>query len=182
VKLGERSGADSTPRKTAYNRPPFAYARAEVPSKPKTWYNHEIIFAFMQLLIAIGVLAAAFVLIRIWTGAMNVRVVEEESLASVEQKHPFLPKLGAIAVSVIIAGTLLVLSLKYGKNTSLQSFTGSTAAIRTIVVFLGILGFGLFDHRLKESWHSINLIMDGDIDEITHALKNYFAAQRETSS
>lgn len=38
------------------------------------------------------------------------------------------------------------------------------------------------DHRLKESWHSINLIMDGDIDEITHALKNYFAAQRETSA
>ncbi len=30
------------------------------------------------------------------------------------------------------------------------------------------------DHRLKESWHSINLIMDGDIDEITHALKDYF--------
>lgn len=30
------------------------------------------------------------------------------------------------------------------------------------------------DHRLKESWHSINLIMDGDIDEITHALKDFF--------
>lgn len=38
------------------------------------------------------------------------------------------------------------------------------------------------DHRLKESWHSINLIIDGDIDEITHALKNYFATQRETSA
>jgi len=38
------------------------------------------------------------------------------------------------------------------------------------------------DHRLKESWHSINLIMDGDLDEITHALKNYFAAGREASA
>jgi peptide chain release factor 1 len=38
------------------------------------------------------------------------------------------------------------------------------------------------DHRLKQSWHSINLIMEGDLDEITQALKNYFAAQRETSS
>jgi peptide chain release factor 1 len=38
------------------------------------------------------------------------------------------------------------------------------------------------DHRLKESWHSINLIIDGDIDEITHALKNYFAAGREASA
>lgn len=38
------------------------------------------------------------------------------------------------------------------------------------------------DHRLKQSWHSINLIMEGDLDEITQALKNYFTAQRETSS
>jgi peptide chain release factor 1 len=38
------------------------------------------------------------------------------------------------------------------------------------------------DHRLKQSWHSINLIMEGDISEIMYALKNYFAAARETSA
>ncbi len=38
------------------------------------------------------------------------------------------------------------------------------------------------DHRLKQSWHSINLIMEGDIREIMYALKKYFTEQRETSS
>ena len=38
------------------------------------------------------------------------------------------------------------------------------------------------DHRLKQSWHSINLIMEGDISEIMYVLKNYFAEQRETSA
>ncbi len=33
------------------------------------------------------------------------------------------------------------------------------------------------DHRVNESWHSIKLIMDGEIDEITHALKEYFNNQ-----
>lgn len=30
------------------------------------------------------------------------------------------------------------------------------------------------DHRINQSWHSIRLIMEGEIDEITHALKQYF--------
>lgn len=38
------------------------------------------------------------------------------------------------------------------------------------------------DHRLKESWHSINLIMEGEIDTIVYALKNYFSAQHQTNA
>lgn len=38
------------------------------------------------------------------------------------------------------------------------------------------------DHRLKESWHSINLIMEGELEEIIYALKNYFTAQHQTSA
>ncbi len=34
------------------------------------------------------------------------------------------------------------------------------------------------DHRINQSWHSIKLIMDGEIDEITHALKEYFNQAR----
>ncbi len=34
------------------------------------------------------------------------------------------------------------------------------------------------DHRINQSWHSIKLIMDGDIDEITHALKDHFNAAK----
>ncbi len=104
----------------------------------------------MNFLIVIGSIAAAGLLIRIWTGALNVKAVEEESLAAVEQKHPYLPKPGAIAVSVLIAGILFFLSLKYNTKTSLASLTGSTAAIRTIVVFLLISVFGFFD---RYRWH-----------------------------
>ncbi len=32
------------------------------------------------------------------------------------------------------------------------------------------------DHRINQSWHSIRLIMDGQIDEITNALKDHFSA------
>lgn len=104
----------------------------------------------MQMLILIGSGLAAVLLVRIWTGAMNVRTVDEQSLASIERLHPYLPKCGAIAVSVIIAGVLFVLSLKYGTATSLQSLTGSTALKRTMVVFLLISAFGLFD---QARWH-----------------------------
>lgn len=104
----------------------------------------------MQALIAIGAIIAAIILIRIWTGVMNVQVIEEESLASVEKRHPYLPKFGAIAASACIAGILFFLSLKYGKNTSIASLRGTTAAIRTAVVFVAIVAFGLFD-QLR--WH-----------------------------
>lgn len=104
----------------------------------------------MQLLVAIGVLIAAFVLIRIWTGAMNVRSVEQESLSAIEEKHPYLPHRGAIVVSVIVAVTLLALSFLFAKNAVLRSFLSSTAVIRTIVVFAIISAFGIFD---RFRWH-----------------------------
>lgn len=104
----------------------------------------------IQFLIIIGAIGAAFILIRVWTGAMNVKAVDEESLASIEKTHPYLPKMGAIAASVIIAGLLFALSLRYGKNTSLVSMTGSTAFYRTIFVFIAISALGMFD-QLR--WH-----------------------------
>ncbi len=38
------------------------------------------------------------------------------------------------------------------------------------------------DHRLKQSWHSINLIMEGDIDEIIQTVKDFFAAGKIPSA
>ncbi|MSR67764.1 PrsW family intramembrane metalloprotease [Candidatus Peribacteria bacterium] len=104
----------------------------------------------MQILLAIGSVIAAIVLIKIWTGAMNVKVIDNESLASVEARHPYLPKFGAIAVSVVIAGFLFTLSLKFGKNTSIASLWGSAALYRTIFVFLAICALGLFE---RGRWH-----------------------------
>ncbi len=106
----------------------------------------------MQILFAAGIVVAVVVLIRVWTGAMNFHVVEQESLEAVERKQVYLPKFGAIAVSVIIGGALIFLSLKYGKNTSLASLTGSTAMSRTLFVFVAISALGIFD---QFRWHGL---------------------------
>lgn len=99
----------------------------------------------MRILAIIIALGSAAVLIRVWTGVMNVQSIDDQNLAHIEKKHPYLPKFGAIIVSVLIAGLLFILSIKYGKNTSLSSLTGSSAFIRSIIVFSVILGFGIFD-------------------------------------
>jgi hypothetical protein len=104
----------------------------------------------MQFLVAAGVIIATIALIRIWTGALNVKAVEEESLSAIERSQPYLPKIGAILFSIIVATVLFVLSLRYGKNTSLESLTGSSAVFRTFIVFAGISAFGLFD---QFRWH-----------------------------
>lgn len=104
----------------------------------------------MQFLIAVGVVFATVALIRIWTGALNVKAIEEQSLSSIERNQPYLPKIGAIAFSIFIAGLLFFLSLRYGKNTSIASLAGSSAVLRTFVVFAGISAFGLFD---QFRWH-----------------------------
>ncbi len=38
------------------------------------------------------------------------------------------------------------------------------------------------DHRLNQSWHSIKLIMEGEIDEIIAATKEYFTQQSQTKT
>ncbi|MDD5055869.1 MAG: PrsW family glutamic-type intramembrane protease [Candidatus Peribacteraceae bacterium] len=106
----------------------------------------------MQIFLAAGVVVAVIVLVRVWTGAMNFHVVEEESLEAVERKQVYLPKFGAITVSVVIGGALIFLSLRYGKNTSLQSLTGSAAMARTLFVFVAISALGLFD---QFRWHGL---------------------------
>lgn len=106
----------------------------------------------MQILLAAGVVVAVIVLVRVWTGAMNFHIVEEESLETVERKQVYLPKFGAIAVSVLIGGALLFLSLRYGKNTSLESLIGSAAMGRTLFVFVAISALGLFD---QFRWHGL---------------------------
>ncbi len=104
----------------------------------------------MQILLFVGVAVAAIVLIKIWTGAMNAKILKEETSDSVEKRHSSLPKTGAILISIVVAGVLFFLSLKYGKNTSLASLRGSSALYRTVFVFIAICAFGLFD---RKRWH-----------------------------
>ena len=66
----------------------------------------------INILIAIGSIGAAVILIKIWTGAMHVKAIDEEPIANIEKRQPYLPKMGAIAISVLIAGSLFMLSLQ----------------------------------------------------------------------
>lgn len=99
-------------------------------------------------LIVIGVLGAAVLLMRVWTGALELRTVEHESLASIERRRPYLPRPGAVAISVIVAGILGALSLRYGSMSSVETFVGADAMLRTGIVFAGIVMFGMLDARL----------------------------------
>lgn len=118
--------------------------------RSKMCYNHQIISFAMNLFVLIGVTLSMVVLIILWTGALNVGAIDDESLRSIEKRHPYLPRSGVILVSVVIGGGLFFLSLRYGKSTSIASLQGSASFIRTIVVFALICSFGLFE---QYRWH-----------------------------
>ena len=106
-----------------------------------------------NLLLAIGGIGAIVLLVRVWTGALEAHSVEDESLASVERRQPYLPRPGAIAVSVIVAGVLFGLSLRYGTATSLSSLVGGSALGRTAIVFIAIIGLGILDQWRWKGQH-----------------------------
>jgi PrsW family intramembrane metalloprotease len=99
----------------------------------------------MQFAVAIGLIAVAVVLVRVWSGVMNFRSVESESLASIERKHPYLPTIGTIVIGAVITGALLLFSFKSSGASVLQDVFGSAATKRTIIVFLVVIGFGVFE-------------------------------------
>ncbi len=108
-------------------------------------YNDQIISTSMHILVAIGLIVIAVVLVRVWTGVLNISSVENESLADVEKKHPYLPTVSAIAIGVAITAVLIGLSLTFGQGGALANLVQSNATKRTVIAFLLIVGFGAFD-------------------------------------
>lgn len=104
----------------------------------------------MQILLFLLAAFGGYILLRVWSGLLRHAQIDQESLASIESKHPYLPGVSAIVISAFIGGLLFYLSLKYGTKTSIRSLVEPSAAIRTIVVFFAILALGFFD-RLKWS-------------------------------
>ncbi len=105
----------------------------------------------MTIPIIIGVVIVAFILIRIWTGAMNITSVDSQSLADVESKHPYLPSLKVMIAAVVVTAAVIFLSVQYGKGTSLlTSVVDQSTAYRSLFVFLAIVAFGIFD---QARWH-----------------------------
>lgn len=104
----------------------------------------------MPILLIIGVGIVAFVLIRLWTGAMNVSSIENQSLADVESKHPYLPSLKVMAGGLVATAAVIGLSMSFGKTTAFREVIDSSTAYRSLFVFLAIVAFGIFD-QLR--WH-----------------------------
>lgn len=104
----------------------------------------------MTIPIIIGVAVGAFILIRVWTGVMNVSSVDTQSLADVEAKHPYLPSIAVMIGALVATGAVIFLSMQYGKGTLLSGLMDQSAAYRSLFVFLAIVGFGIFD---QARWH-----------------------------
>lgn len=104
----------------------------------------------MPVLLAIGIAIAAFVLIRLWSGAMNVSSIENQSLADVESKHPYLPGIKMMIGAVLATGVVIFLSMWYGKAPAFADVVDTSTAYRSLLVFLLIVGFGIFD---QARWH-----------------------------
>lgn len=99
----------------------------------------------MYILLILGLGVIVVVLVRIFLGAMNVTAVETQSLADVERKHPYLPRLSVIAGGVGIFVLLVLFTLMRGNNALVESVRGQFSVSRTVFVFIVIAAFGLFD-------------------------------------
>lgn len=83
---------------------------------------------------------------------MNVKMVDKQSLATVEKHHPFLPSQTMAAIAGVLTLGLFALALKYSSLNILSAGgIGSQVNVtRTVIVFIAILAFGVFD-QLR--WH-----------------------------
>jgi hypothetical protein len=90
----------------------------------------------MPVLLAIGIAIAAFVLIRLWSGAMNVSSIENQSLADVESKHPYLPGIKMMIGALLATGVVIFLSMWYGKAPAFADVVDTSTAYRSLLVFL----------------------------------------------
>lgn len=104
----------------------------------------------MTIPIIIGVAVIAFILIRVWTGAMNVSSIDTQSLADVENKHPYLPSITVMIGAVLVTGAVIFLSMYYGKGSLFSGLLDQSVAYRSLFVFLAIVAFGIFD---QTRWH-----------------------------
>lgn len=57
-------------------------------------------------------LIISFVLTKLWMGIMNVSMLEDESLESIEKRQPYLPSLHIITGSILATSALFLLSLR----------------------------------------------------------------------
>ena len=102
--------------------------------------------------VVMGMLAVFLVLsvllTRVWVGIMNVSFLDVEPISSIERRHPYLPSIGVILLSVVGTVVLLVLTIKtFGTIAPFEGQAGLRRGILFASVACVIAGMGLFKWR-----------------------------------
>lgn len=101
----------------------------------------------MQILFVTIALLVSMLLIRLWSGVMNMKTVDRQTLASVEKHHLFLPSQTMMMIAGIVTVGLIGITFARSSLSIAAVFgLGNQVSItRTVVVFLAIAAFGIFD-------------------------------------
>lgn len=104
------------------------------------------VFMIMGMLFVFLVLSV--LLTRVWVGIMNVSLLDVEPLSSIERRHPYLPSIGVILLSVIGTAVLLILTIKtFGTIAPFEGTEGLRRGILFASVACAIAGLGLLKWR-----------------------------------
>lgn len=104
-------------------------------------------------LFGIAIIITVF-LVRVWIGILNVSsVYSTQSLAAVERKHPYLPEPSVVVGTLLVTGSLVVLSADtFAEVLPLNAlFKNSTLLHRVITIVLLLAAFGVFN---RSQFHS----------------------------
>lgn len=94
------------------------------------------------LMILIAIIGLSVVFTRVWTGVVNVSLLDEESLASIEKRHPYLPSIKIVVTMLITVTLLFVLSIKaFG---GIAPFDGPRGWYGALVFFTFVGAVGVF--------------------------------------
>lgn len=103
-------------------------------------------YIHMNIIYLIIALSAAALLIRVWSGFMNVSSVDRVTLQAVEKKHLYLPGMPTILIGLLITAIFVIIATKNIVPTIVNgSGISSSTIYRTVFVFIAISAFGLFD-------------------------------------
>lgn len=104
--------------------------------------------AFMIVLALLAILLLSAMLTRLWVGIVNVSLLDVESIASIERRHPYLPSFRVMLVA--ISGTAILLTLTVRTFGTVAPFEGDAGLRRFVafaLVFIGCAGAAMLKWR-----------------------------------
>lgn len=104
--------------------------------------------AFVVMGMLLLFLALSVLLTRVWIGIVNVSLLDVEPIASIEQRHPYLPSLKVMAVSIVGTAVLLLLTIRtFGTIAPFEGPEGLKRGILFGTVACAVAGMGLLTSK-----------------------------------